>query len=200
MRLTRALPAMALAFAPAQAQAYPARPVTLVVPFAAGGPADTLARLVAGSMSRPLGQQVTVENAGGTLGAARVAKAAPDGYTLLLHNISQATSGSLYRDLPYDPVPVAATGLALAVLAGGLLFSVRARVCRGGLPPGQAGAGRHRNARRPPAPSCPRAHAGGRQRPAPCGACRPLAALLAHRAGLRPNDRLRGGLTTGTAT
>ena len=91
----------------ASAQFYPERPVTLIVPFAAGGPTDTLARLVAGSMAKTLGQQVPVENvggAGGTLGAARVAKAAPDGYTLLLHNISQATSGTLYSDLPYDPV------------------------------------------------------------------------------------------------
>jgi tripartite-type tricarboxylate transporter receptor subunit TctC len=91
----------------ALAQPYPDRPVTLVVPFAAGGPTDTLARLVADGMSRALGRPVAVENvggAGGTLGAARVAKAAPDGYTLLLHNISQATSGTLYRDLAYDPV------------------------------------------------------------------------------------------------
>lgn len=102
--LTAALVALS---ATAFAQDYPLRPVTLVVPFAAGGPTDTLARLVASSMSGSLGQQVTVENvggAGGTLGAARVAKAPPDGYTLLLHNISQATSDSLYRDLPYDPV------------------------------------------------------------------------------------------------
>jgi tripartite-type tricarboxylate transporter receptor subunit TctC len=89
------------------AQSYPDRPVTLVVPFAAGGPTDTVARLVADGMSRALGRQVAVENvggAGGTLGAARVAKAAPDGHTLLLHNISQATSGTLYRNLAYDPV------------------------------------------------------------------------------------------------
>lgn len=102
--LTAALVALSAA---AFAQDYPLRPITVVVPFAAGGPTDTLARLVAASMSGGLGQQVTIENvggAGGTLGAARVAKAPPDGYTLLLHNISQATSDSLYRDLPYDPV------------------------------------------------------------------------------------------------
>ena len=89
----------------AQAQAYPTRPITVVVPFAAGGPTDTVARLVAESMSKTLGQQVLVENvggAGGTLGAARVAKATPDGYTLLLHHIGQATSATLYRKLPYD--------------------------------------------------------------------------------------------------
>jgi tripartite-type tricarboxylate transporter receptor subunit TctC len=92
--------------AAASAQVYPERPVTLIVPFAAGGPTDTLARLVAGSMAKTLGQPVPVENvggAGGTLGAARVAKAEPDGHTLLLHNISQATSGTLYSGLPYDP-------------------------------------------------------------------------------------------------
>ncbi|MFV3129755.1 tripartite tricarboxylate transporter substrate binding protein BugD [Niveispirillum sp. KHB5.9] len=89
----------------AQAQTYPTRPVTMVVPFAAGGPTDTVARLVAQSMSKTLGQQVIVENvggAGGTIGAARVAKADPDGYTILLHHIGQATSATLYRKLPYD--------------------------------------------------------------------------------------------------
>ena len=85
---------------------YPTRPVSVIVPFAAGGPTDTVARLVAESMSQTLGQQLVVENvggAGGTLGAARVAKADPDGYTLLLHHIGQATSVSLYRKLAYDP-------------------------------------------------------------------------------------------------
>jgi tripartite-type tricarboxylate transporter receptor subunit TctC len=86
-------------------QAYPTRPVTMVVPFAAGGPTDTVTRLISEVMSKDLGQQVVVENvggAGGTLGAARVAKAAPDGYTLLLHHIGMATSATLYRKLPYD--------------------------------------------------------------------------------------------------
>ncbi|MCC2662250.1 MAG: tripartite tricarboxylate transporter substrate binding protein BugD [Thermomicrobiales bacterium] len=85
---------------------YPTRAVTVIVPFAAGGPTDTVARLVVESMTRTLGQQVLVENAtgaGGTLGARRVATADPDGYTLLLHHIGQATSASLYRKLPYDP-------------------------------------------------------------------------------------------------
>ena len=70
------------------------------------GPTDTVARLIAEPMTASLGQQVIVENvggAGGTLGAARVAKAEPDGYTLLLHHIGQATSASLYRKLPYKP-------------------------------------------------------------------------------------------------
>ncbi|MFY8106005.1 MAG: tripartite tricarboxylate transporter substrate binding protein BugD [Elstera sp.] len=89
----------------ALAQDYPNKIVTVVVPFAAGGPTDTVARLIGQSMSKSLGQQVIIENvggAGGTLGAARVAKAAPDGYTLLLHHIGQATSVALYRKLPYD--------------------------------------------------------------------------------------------------
>jgi tripartite-type tricarboxylate transporter receptor subunit TctC len=91
---------------PVQAEDYPNNPITVIVPFAAGGPTDTVARLVAESMSRTLGQQVIVENvggAGGTLGAARAAKAEPDGYTLLLHHIGMATSATLYRKLPYDP-------------------------------------------------------------------------------------------------
>ena len=69
---------------------YPTRTITIIVPFAAGGPTDTVTRLVAEAMQRDLGQQIVVENvggAGGTLGAARVAKAEPDGYTLLLHHI-----------------------------------------------------------------------------------------------------------------
>jgi tripartite-type tricarboxylate transporter receptor subunit TctC len=90
----------------AEAQDYPTNPITVIVPFAAGGPTDTVTRLVAESMSKTLGQQVIVENvggAGGTLGAARAAKAEPDGYTLLLHHIGMATSATLYRKLPYDP-------------------------------------------------------------------------------------------------
>ncbi|WP_395447123.1 tripartite tricarboxylate transporter substrate-binding protein [Aminobacter sp. UC22_36] len=89
----------------ANAQTYPERTITVVVPFAAGGPTDTVTRLVAESMSKDLGQQVIVENvggAGGTLGAGRVAAADPDGYTLLLHHIGMATSATLYRKLAYD--------------------------------------------------------------------------------------------------
>jgi tripartite-type tricarboxylate transporter receptor subunit TctC len=89
----------------AGAQAYPERTITVVVPFSAGGPTDTVTRLVAEAMSKDLGQQVLVENvggAGGTLGAKRVADAEPDGYTLLLYHIGMATSATLYRNLPYD--------------------------------------------------------------------------------------------------
>jgi tripartite-type tricarboxylate transporter receptor subunit TctC len=89
----------------ANAQDFPSQSVTIVVPFAAGGPTDTVARLLGEAMSKDLGQQVIVENvtgAGGTVGAARVAKAEPDGYTLLLYHIGMATSATLYRNLPYD--------------------------------------------------------------------------------------------------
>jgi tripartite-type tricarboxylate transporter receptor subunit TctC len=89
----------------ALAQSYPNRPVAIVVPAAAGGPTDAVARLIASAMSTDLGQRVIVENivgAGGTIGTARVAKAMPDGYTLLLYNIGMATAATLYRNLPYD--------------------------------------------------------------------------------------------------
>jgi tripartite-type tricarboxylate transporter receptor subunit TctC len=100
------LAGMAALAQPASAQDWPARPVSLVVPFAAGGPTDVLARALTEPLSRVLGQPVVVENvtgAGGTIGAARVAQAKPDGYTVLLGNIGLATSVALYRRLPYDP-------------------------------------------------------------------------------------------------
>lgn len=87
------------------AQTYPERPVNLVVPFAAGGPSDAIARLVGQSMSGTLGQQLVVESvggAGGTLGAARVARADPDGYTLLIAHVSLAAGETLYPNLTYD--------------------------------------------------------------------------------------------------
>ncbi|MER8404173.1 tripartite tricarboxylate transporter substrate-binding protein [Mesorhizobium sp. M0185] len=101
-----AVAAAAMLYPPAAgAQTYPERTITIVVPFSAGGPTDTVTRLVAEAMSKDLGQQVIVENvggAGGTLGAGRVANAEPDGYTLLLHHIGMATSATLYRKLAYD--------------------------------------------------------------------------------------------------
>ncbi len=112
MRLFKPLAAMLLAgivaapLSSGQAQDYPNNTITVIVPFSAGGPTDTVTRLVAEAMSANLGQQVIVENvggAGGTVGAARAAKAEPDGYTLLLHHIGMATSATLYRKLPYDP-------------------------------------------------------------------------------------------------
>jgi tripartite-type tricarboxylate transporter receptor subunit TctC len=97
--------AVTLSSAAAFAEGYPERTITMVVPFSAGGPTDTVARLVAESMSKDLGQQIVVENvggAGGTLGAGRVAAAPADGYTVLLHHIGMATSATLYRKLAYD--------------------------------------------------------------------------------------------------
>ena len=91
----------------AHAQAYPNKTITMIVPFAAGGPTDTVARLVAQSMGTTLKQQIIIENvggAGGTIGAARAAKAAPDGYTLFLHHIGQSTAPALYRKLPYNAI------------------------------------------------------------------------------------------------
>src|SRR6187399_509040 len=102
-RTTFALVLAALA-APALAE-YPDKPVTIVVPFAAGGPTDKVARDLGEALRKPLGgQSVVIENvggAGGTLGANKVAKAAPDGHTLLLHHIGLSTAPSLYRTLPY---------------------------------------------------------------------------------------------------
>jgi tripartite-type tricarboxylate transporter receptor subunit TctC len=92
----------------ALAQGYPERPVTLVVPFAAGGATDTLARQFAERMARGSRHPLVVENvagAGGTVGAARVAKAKPDGYTLLVGHVGyMAAAPGLYKQLPYDPV------------------------------------------------------------------------------------------------
>jgi tripartite-type tricarboxylate transporter receptor subunit TctC len=103
-RLLLALSFLAAA-ASAQAQEYPSKVITLVVPFSAGGPTDTVARLIAQPMSQKLGQTIIVENvggAGGTLGAGRVARAEGDGYTIFLHHIGMATSATLYKKLPYS--------------------------------------------------------------------------------------------------
>ena len=91
----------------ALAQDYPSRVITIIVPFAAGGPSDTIARLTAQAMSTTLKTQLIIENiagAGGTIGAARLTQARPDGYTLFIHHIGHATAPALYRKLPYDPI------------------------------------------------------------------------------------------------
>lgn len=97
-----------LAVGPAAAQDFPTRPVTLVIPFAAGGSTDLVGRLIAERMSAELGQPVIVENkggAGGNLGAAQVAKANPDGYTILMGTVAtHALNPTLYKKMPYDPV------------------------------------------------------------------------------------------------
>jgi tripartite-type tricarboxylate transporter receptor subunit TctC len=96
---------LALGVSGASAQNYPARNITMVIPFAAGGPTDTVGRLIAESMSKTLGQQVIIENlagAGGTRAPATVAKANPDGYTILLHHIGMSTAPTLYRKLAFN--------------------------------------------------------------------------------------------------
>ncbi|HKU06109.1 MAG TPA: tripartite tricarboxylate transporter substrate-binding protein [Bradyrhizobium sp.] len=87
--------------------AYPNKSITLVVPAAAGGPTDTVARLIGEAMGKTLGQSVIVENiggAGGVIGMTRVSKAAPDGYTIAIWHIAHATAPALYDNLKYDPV------------------------------------------------------------------------------------------------
>ncbi|CAM3816770.1 Bug family tripartite tricarboxylate transporter substrate binding protein [Polynucleobacter antarcticus] len=86
---------------------WPTKPIALVVPFAAGGPTDTIARLIAVPMGQALGQTVVVENtagAGGTIASTKVARAAPDGYTIYIHHMGMATAQALYDKLPYDPM------------------------------------------------------------------------------------------------
>ncbi|MBX3521030.1 MAG: tripartite tricarboxylate transporter substrate binding protein BugD [Xanthobacteraceae bacterium] len=98
---------LALGITGASAQNYPTRTITMMIPFAAGGPTDTVGRLIAESMSKNLGQQVIIENAagaGGTRAPGLVAKAAPDGYTILLHHIGMSTAPTLYRKLAYNPL------------------------------------------------------------------------------------------------
>lgn len=87
--------------------AFPDKPIALVVPFAAGGPTDAVARMIAIPMGKALGQTVLVENAagaGGTIGAAKVARAAPNGYTILLHHLGMSTAPALYKKLAFDPL------------------------------------------------------------------------------------------------
>jgi len=83
------------------------KPISLIVPFAAGGPTDTVARLIAIPMGKSLGTTVVVENApgaGGTVASAKVARATPDGYTIYIHHMGMATAQALYDKLPYDPL------------------------------------------------------------------------------------------------
>ena len=117
--------ALALAGGSASAQDYPTKPITLVVPFPAGGGNDSLARAVAERMSRTIGQQVVVENrggaGGGTVATRQVAKAAPDGYTILLtYTGTLAVNPTLYPNAGYDPrkdfVPIGLIGAQPSVL------------------------------------------------------------------------------------
>jgi tripartite-type tricarboxylate transporter receptor subunit TctC len=97
---------LGLAIAPAKA-AYPERPIVLIVPFPAGGPTDIIARILAATMSKSLGQNVVVDNrpgAGGNIGMALAARATPDGHTLLLTSTAIAVNPGLFSKLPYDPI------------------------------------------------------------------------------------------------
>ena len=96
----------------AAAQDYPTQPITVVVPFSAGGPTDTVTRLIAEPMGKELGQNIVIQNvtgAGGTVAAGQVAKAQPDGYTVLMHHIGMSTAPTLYSSLPFDPLKDFAT-------------------------------------------------------------------------------------------
>ena len=91
----------------AWAQDFPSRPITMVMPYAPGGPGDTITRLFAGAMQKQLGQQIVVDNtagASGSIGTAKVARAKADGYTLLMIHVSHATNTAMYKNLPYHPV------------------------------------------------------------------------------------------------
>src|ERR1043166_9244545 len=105
IKFLRFMPVFMLAVTSAVcAQDYPSKSITLVVPFAAGGPTDTLARNLGVTLTQSLKQQIVVDNtagAGGTIGINKVAKARNDGYTLLLMHIGMSTSPALYRKLPY---------------------------------------------------------------------------------------------------
>lgn len=104
-RATIAVVASLFATAFAHAQEWPTRPITLVVPFAAGGTTDLVARPIAQALTEKLGQSVVVENkagAGGTLAAGIAAKAAPDGYTIFLATVAHTMAPGLYKSLPYD--------------------------------------------------------------------------------------------------
>ena len=107
LRTVAALAAFALAAPVAHAQGYPSKPVTLYVPFAAGGPTDIVARSLAVSMGKSLGQTIVVENvvgAGGTIAPAKLKGAAPDGYTIMVAHIGMSTAPALYRSLPFKPL------------------------------------------------------------------------------------------------
>src|SRR5256714_10021657 len=123
--LSAAAAALRVAASTAWAQAYPARPVRVLVPFAPGGQVDVVARLIAQRLSEQLGQQFYVENApggGGTIGTGRAVQAAPDGHTILIQDgIAFTASPSLYRKVPYDPTrdfdPVTIPATTMQVLA-----------------------------------------------------------------------------------
>lgn len=127
---TKTALAFALAASSLAAMAFPTKPITIVVPYAAGGSTDVLARVLAEAMTRDLGQQIIVENAGGaggTIGTSRVTRAANDGHTLLLHNMGIATAPALYSKLTFDVKkdlePVALAGDVPMILVANKKFA-----------------------------------------------------------------------------
>lgn len=99
--------ALAAAAFTAGAQDYPSRPITMVMPYAPGGPGDAITRVFAATMQKTLGQQIIVDNtagASGTIGTAKVARSRPDGYTVLMIHVSHATNLAMFKSLPYHPV------------------------------------------------------------------------------------------------
>ena len=108
----------------ASAETYPSRPITLVVPYPPGGATDPIARIIQDSMSQSLGQQIVIENiggAGGMIAAGRAARAAPDGYTVLLHQVALAAGMTLYPNLAFDAekdfVPIGLINTAASTLS-----------------------------------------------------------------------------------
>jgi len=123
IRLLFAMLCAGLLAAPASAQQYPSKPVRMVVPFPAGGPADLVARLLGAKLQEVWGQSLVIENrggAGGNIGTASVARAAPDGYTLLLTTSGFMCNPSLYKNVGYDPfkdfAPVTLAGISATVV------------------------------------------------------------------------------------
>ncbi|MGZ5096947.1 MAG: tripartite tricarboxylate transporter substrate binding protein [Usitatibacter sp.] len=129
MNLSRLLISLVVFFAPAAAVAqsnWPDKPIHIIVPFTAGSGTDIIARTLAEPMSRALGQPIVIENrpgAGGTLGAAQVAKSAPDGYTLLVHSAGHVANSSIYTQLPYDTLKDFAGVTTLASLPNVLIVA-----------------------------------------------------------------------------
>jgi len=122
--------AISMAVATAASAAYPDKPITMVIPYATGGSTDVIGRLIAEAMTRDLGQQVIVENAGGaggTIGTAKVVRAPADGYTILLHNMGIATAPALYPKLTFDATkdlaPISLAGDVPMILVGNKDFA-----------------------------------------------------------------------------
>lgn len=126
MRQLATFLATALLATAAAAQSFPSKPVKLVVPFTAGSGTDIIARTIGDAMSKSMGQPVVVENkpgAGGTIGAAQVAKSEPDGYTLLIHSSGHALNPAIYPSLPYDTLKDLTGITPLAALPNVLVVS-----------------------------------------------------------------------------